>query len=277
VNALLRAEPKQIPEVIAAHPVLLEMETITALTAFAEKALADGNQPLAVHASASLYFLFDAYSRQQGSGIEPAAHRAYIDLIGRTLVIIEGAASQALADALKESRAHAYTILGSYHENCKEHEAAVEAYTGALADAPYNAMYLRNRANAYINMRAYDKAKPDIVRAELLQSNAPYLAERWFEYCLGINDLEMMMQRVTAVRERVPNEPLPHFYEALSYVWRGDQERAAASMRESNRLASGEQRAQELKLLSTFKEQHSDQAEHLEALVAILGEVQSTS
>ncbi len=261
---------EEFNEMVKKHPVLLELPTINRMVDGVIRAQADSHPEIATRPLALLILLIDGYNRAHFQDINPEEHQRFIDALERLLPAAQAVDPTTMYRDVRKLMAQAYNTLGNHYADLKAHQRAIEIYTRAVEVDDTAAMFLRNRAGVYIDMKDYEAARADIERAQQIDPNAKRLPELWRDVFLGIGNGAAMLPHALTIRDRQPDEASGHFYVAVAYALCGDPASSEAAMRESSARSSDKQREQGLKTLTEYRERFPEQTVIWEALILVL-------
>ena len=186
IAALLAAiSPEALAQTLTDHPALGELPAIERVAGLVQQAQAGGSRDDAVQ---WLYFatvMAERYLYSHTKGIVAADQEEFIAVLeglivtGEELAVADEAEAAAdLVQALRSIAGHACNALGNHRSDAeKDYAAAIAAYTRGSAFDPANAMQLRNRAGAHIELGDCDAAAADIEAATAMEPDALRLVE----------------------------------------------------------------------------------------------------
>jgi len=161
--------------VLAQHPVLLQLPTLTELAGMFAAAHQAGQPDAAQHLLARLAILLEQYNHTHAEQVDPAEQAQFVALHQALLPLAETLEAD-LAAQLRQSLGWALNTLGNTYSEQGNHAAAITAYSQAIGYTPENAMFYRNRAGEYLELKQWAQAETDIDQAAALEPDAPRLS-----------------------------------------------------------------------------------------------------
>jgi tetratricopeptide (TPR) repeat protein len=192
-----------------------------------------------------------------------------------TLPKAEESGEAQLVDGCKHLLGWAYNSLNAQYDNQKDYSQAIAAVSKAIEYQPEMAMYYRNRAGTYMDMKDYASALPDLEKAQELDKDNNRLARLWHDCLVGIGKPEQLLGKIASLAEKHPDQANIHYYTALAYAYVGDDTASIAAMQESSRLASDNQRQSGISTLDELQATLPDFAPIIVKLIDILKEKSS--
>ncbi len=261
---------EQFSEMVKKHPILLELPTINRMVDGVIRAQADSQPEIAMRPLALLILLIDGYNRAHAQNINPEEQQRFIDALERLLPAAQIIDPATMYRDVRKLTAQAYNTLGNHYADSNVHQTAIEIYTRAIETDDTAAMFFRNRANVYLEMKHYEAAHGDIERAQHIDPDAKRLPELWRDVYLGFGNGAAMLPHALKIRDHRPDEAIGHFHVAVAHALCGDRSSAEAEMREANVRSSDNDREQGLTRLSEYRERFPEQTAIWEALILIL-------
>jgi len=189
LSALLQVKSTEaLAQTVAKHPILLELDAFFALAALLEQARAAGQSDALAHPLALLITLMQQYNERHATIDDPAEQQRYVELHRQLLPLADALDAEALGGALRHVAASALKTLGNFFvpddepredgppaSAAADPQAALAAYTEAIAYVPTEPVFYRNRAGLLIELGEFDAAEADINAATTLDPSAERL------------------------------------------------------------------------------------------------------
>lgn len=178
LSALLRVDSDPaLAQALADHPILAEADALFALVAMLDQALRAQQNESIIRLMVLLAVLLERYNKAHMEPINLERQLAVIDQCNQLIPLAEQI-DAGLAAAVRQQAGWACNMLGNHYADVdKNQAAAVDAYTRGLTFDANNAVLLRNRAGARIELDDLAAAQADIDAAANLEPDAPRLTE----------------------------------------------------------------------------------------------------
>jgi tetratricopeptide (TPR) repeat protein len=140
----------------------------------------------------------------------------------------QAAYAQYVALGLPSEAANTLTSQANLYDRRREYDQSLELYTQAIALAPANPMWYRNRASCYINLKDAAAAAADLATAETMQPGHPYLALRRGDLALLHRDPAAAAAEYRRFMEYLPENNGGYWGLALALLAQGKAQDALA-------------------------------------------------
>jgi tetratricopeptide (TPR) repeat protein len=119
---------------------------------------------------------------QQQDIAQDSLKQAIADCEALVLPKVELTHESPLVSECKQWLGWAYNTLNVQYDNQQDYPQALAAISKAIEYQPQDAMYYRNRAGTYMDLKNYAHALPDLEKAQELEPDAERLPTLWQQY-----------------------------------------------------------------------------------------------